>query len=351
MSAQAIAKSATEAPPFARHLLPRVIEPMLPEDAPEPFDSPAHLFEVLWDGIRTIAFVELGRTRLQDRWGRDITNRFPEIGDIASQVSGSGVALDGVIVCLDDEGRPDFRRLVNRLGIENAAVAQQAAETVPVTFQAFDLLYREGQPLGGWPLRRRKDMLRNLIRVGGALAVPDWVAQEGIAFFEAARQHGLRGIVAKEIDSTYGHGERRRSWLTIPVFHKGQFVIGGYTYGGRWKPRLGTTRPPAPEIKVLVGLLRNDGHLALSAEVPVGLSPDETATLLVRLDEAAAPECPFAPEPPSSGLISWCRPDLVVSVRYAEQKADGHLRFPVIEALRPDVPAAACTLPEDHRVR
>ena len=350
MRAQAIANS-TEAPPFSPQFLPRVIEPMLAEDASEPFDSPAHIFEVLWDGIRAVAFVEGGRTRLQDRWGRDVTHRFPELSGIATQVTGSGVALDGVIVCLNDEGQPDFRRLAPRLGIDRLDTAQDAAESAPVTFQAFDLLYREGQPLGGWPLRRRKDMLRKLVRVGGALAVPDWVSQDGIAFFEAARQHHLRGIVAKEIDSTYGHGERRRSWLKIPVYHKSQFVIGGYTYGGRWTPRRGTTRTPPAEIKLLVGVFRDDGRLSLSAEVPVGLGANEAAALLARLDEATVQECPFATESPVFGLVSWCRPDFVVSVRYAERRTDGRLRFPVIESLRPDVPARTCALQEHAGVR
>ncbi len=80
--------------------LPQRIEPMLPSGADEPFDSPSHIFEVIWDGIRALLFVERGRVRVQDRYGRDVTARYPELHAVASLVNGSGVVLDGVIVCL-----------------------------------------------------------------------------------------------------------------------------------------------------------------------------------------------------------------------------------------------------------
>ena len=35
----------------------------------EPFDSPQHLFEVKWDGVRAVAAVEGGRWQV---WGRDL---------------------------------------------------------------------------------------------------------------------------------------------------------------------------------------------------------------------------------------------------------------------------------------
>ncbi len=100
------------APPAmpVRATLPQVIEPMLPSAAAEPFDSPAHVFEVLWDGVRALAFVEQGTARLQDRWGRDVTQRYPELSSLAGRLRESGMVIDGEIVCLDADGRPDFSR-------------------------------------------------------------------------------------------------------------------------------------------------------------------------------------------------------------------------------------------------
>lgn len=333
--------------PGPRPHLPRVIEPMLPAPAPEPFDSPAHIFEVLWDGVRALAFVERGELRLQDRWGRDITACYPELQMIPPRVRESGMVIDGEIVCLDEKGRPDFGRLRHRLGVDDPAEAARLAENYPVTLQAFDLVYREGQPVTGWALRRRKEMLRSLVRPHASVVVPDFVSRDGVAFFEAAREHDLEGIVAKEADSHYLPGQRSPAWLAIRRRQKRQFVIGGFTYGGRWNPR--SARPPKePLSSLLLGLLRNDGQLDYVGEVTGGFQ-EEMSQLIQRLDAATTPVCPFAKAPDLERLAFWCRPELVATINYAEWAPDGRLRFPVYQTQRPDVPVAACLAEEEKR--
>ena len=136
--------------------LPRTLAPMLAAPAAEPFDSTSHIFEVLWDGVRTVLFAERGHVRVQDRYGREVTARYPELHAVAPDLSASGVVLDGVIVCPDDEGRPDFARLLRRLSAANHAEASVLATAAPVSFQAFDILYRGGVSVMNEPLCRRK---------------------------------------------------------------------------------------------------------------------------------------------------------------------------------------------------
>jgi bifunctional non-homologous end joining protein LigD len=321
---------------------------MLPATAPEPFDSPAHIFEVIWDGLRAVLFVEGGAARIQDRYGRDVTHRFPELARVASRVHGSGLAFDGEIVALDANGRPDFARLVPRLGIDDEAGARALADESPVTFQAFDLLYREGQPVTGWALRRRKEMLTSLVRPSSAITVPDWVERDGIAFFDAAREHGLEGIVAKELESRYLPGQRSRSWLAIKVHQRDEFVIAGYTFGGRWDPRRPSRPAREPIASLLLGAYDDAGALHLVAEVTGGFSGTSAADLVDTLDALAARECPIAAEPSIDRLVFWCRPEICATVRFGGWTSERTLRFPVFEAARPDVPALSCRLPEDE---
>jgi bifunctional non-homologous end joining protein LigD len=322
--------------------LPQVIQPMLAVSTAEPFNSPAHIFEVLWTGVRALAFVERSSVRLQDRFGRDVTHRFPELGGLAARLRDGGVVLDGAIVCLDGRGRPDFERLRPRLGLDDPAAIAASAADAPVTFQAFDMLYRQASPLTGWALRRRKEALRATVRPGAAIAVPDWVEHDGVAFYEAAREHELEGIVAKESESRYVPGERSRSWLAVRVYPRSEFVIGGYTYGGRWDPR-GARKPPRePFSSLLLGSYRNDGRLGYVGEVTGGFAAEDMEQLTRQLDDLAAADSPFADPPAPGRLVFWCRPELAASVRYGGWTHEGRLRFPVFEALRPDVPARYC---------
>ncbi len=65
-----------------------------------PFDSDEHLFEVKWDGIRALAYVEDDGYRLLTRHHRDLTAQFPELDGLARL--GPGVVLDGDLVVLRD---------------------------------------------------------------------------------------------------------------------------------------------------------------------------------------------------------------------------------------------------------
>jgi bifunctional non-homologous end joining protein LigD len=312
------------------------VAPMLATPVPEPFDSAGHLYEVLWDGIRTLAFVDDGRVRLRDRWGSDITRRYPELASMPAYMRETSAVLDGAIVCLDEDGRPDFSRLRLRLGADRPV---RLAAEAPATFQAFDILYRRGQSLAGWPLRRRKEMLLALVRDYGGIGLPDWVERDGVAFFEAARDHGLAGIVAKKADSRYTPGERSSSWLKVRVYERDEFVVGGFAVGGRWLP--GRSKRPRTDVSLMLGRPLPDGRLTYVGEVSGNFEEPWAAALMDRAENVVIADSPFAEPPNVQRLVYWCRPDIVVSIRHAGI-VEGRPRFPVLEGARPDVPVEAC---------
>lgn len=324
--------------------LPQTIAPMRPAASPQPFDSTSHLFEAIWDGVRSLAFVERDHLRVQDAYGRDVTERYPELAAAGPHVHGSGVVLDGVIVCPDDRGRPEFARLLRRLSEREAISAPRLVPQDPVTFQAFDILYYGGKSVMGEPLRERRALLQQTIRLQSTLTVPDAVEREGIAFFEAARAHGLPGIIAKEADATYVPGACTRSWLAMRVYERDKFVIAGCTYGRRSRAgRTGHVRGPFDSL--LLGQYDIGGNLRFVGEVQGPFDRDTATGLTGAMDTLATRACPFADEPAASRLIFWSRPELVASIRFAARSPGGSLRFPIFECLRHDVPPLACRLP------
>lgn len=305
---------------------------------PVPFDSQSHIFELLWEGLRAVIFVDGRSVRIQDRYGRDVTARFPELALIHQRLPRTGTALDGMIVALDDDGTPEFRGLLPRLLRDDSATSH-------IAFHAFDVLYHDAESVMDYTLRRRKEILRETVRPGERIAVPDDVQTDGIALFEAARQHGLGGIVAKELNSSYAPGARSRAWLTIRTFPRRNFVIGGFTYGGPWRGKK-AAKHRGPIESVLVGLYDGEGRLHFVGEASGSFrSGDITAA---KLDSITTASSPFAAPPAVEKLVFWCRPQLAAAVRYAEWTPDGTLRFPVFETLRPDIPPETLRLAPDR---
>ena len=59
-----------------------------------PADDDAWSYEVKWDGYRAVVFVADGRVRVQSGSGREVTDTYPELAELADGVLADGVILD-----------------------------------------------------------------------------------------------------------------------------------------------------------------------------------------------------------------------------------------------------------------
>jgi ATP-dependent DNA ligase len=182
--------------------------------ASEAFDSEAHLFEVKWDGIRALAFVEGDGYRLLTRHRRDVTDAFPELEGLARLRS--GMVLDGELVVLRD-GKPDLGSVQSRQHTADPWKTRNLARTRPVTYVAFDLLVEDFRSVMAEPLADRRRRLREILK---GLAEPRILFSEGVlgagtALFVEVCRLGLEGVMAKRLTSRYRAGRRSRAWLKI----------------------------------------------------------------------------------------------------------------------------------------
>ncbi|MFC0005015.1 non-homologous end-joining DNA ligase [Micromonospora siamensis] len=282
-------------------------------------------YEFKWDGIRALADIQQHRQRLYARSGVDVTVAYPELITLAEQVDDA--LLDGEVVLFTD-GQPSFTALAERMHVRNAAKAARLAATVPVTYMIFDLLRLRGADLTGLPYRERRAALESLGLGAARWAVPPAFA-DGPATYEAAGEHGLEGVMAKRVDSTYRAGVRSPEWVKVKLEVTGDFVVGGWRPGAR---KIGG---------LLVGVPGPDGRLTYRGRVGGGIGAAIERELLRELEPLRSPGSPFAGDVPredARGAI-WVRPQVVVEVKYGQRTPDGRLRFPRILRLRPDKPA------------
>ena len=188
-------------------MLPAMIRPMLAQRANEPFDSENYAFEVKWDGIRCLAFVERHVVRLQSRELTDITAQFPELASLAALPTGT--VLDGELVILTN-GRPCLSAMQHRVQLNNQHRIRYASEAAPVLYLAFDLLYTQGTCLMAVPLTERRAQLERLITQASLpqVMVPESLPCQGRALFQKVVALGLEGVMAKRNDSAYRMGKR-----------------------------------------------------------------------------------------------------------------------------------------------
>ena len=314
--------------------LTRKIEPMLASSADAPFDSPHFTYEPKWDGVRTLAFVDGGEVRLQTRNLLDCTKQYPEAHGAAEALTGAYQAiLDGEIVAFDEKGRPSFQRLQPRMHQREESAVSKLRKSVPVVYEVFDVLYLDGEDLTKQPLRERRRRLEAALRPMGAIRLSEGFPGNGVALFNAAQEQGLEGIVAKRLDAPYVSG-RSASWVKIKAFKSMDCVIGGWTEGqGGRRSTLGS---------LIVGV-HKDGALVPVGHVGTGFDDRTLRELVATLKEHQSPSPPFAVPPKVNQPATWCFPDLVCEVRYAEITRDGTLRHPTYLGLRSDVDPLECT--------
>jgi len=97
--------------------MPSRLEPMLATIGDKPFSNPNWLFEIKWDGVRALAWIDNGVLTIRARSGAEITARYPELASLPAAIAARQALLDGEIAALDAQGRSDFGLLQERMHV------------------------------------------------------------------------------------------------------------------------------------------------------------------------------------------------------------------------------------------
>jgi bifunctional non-homologous end joining protein LigD len=313
-----------------REPMPEHIEPMLATLTKTlPRDEDNYAFEVKWDGVRAIAFVEGGQARFESRRGGDITSRYPELRGLGPALGSTAVVLDGEIVAFDGE-RPSFERLQRRMHVGNERAVRRLMGEVPVVYVMFDLLWLEGHSTLELPYRERRKLLDELRPEGASWQTPAAHEGDGAALLDATGRLGLEGVVAKRLDSVYEPGRRSRAWLKVKNHNSQEFVIGGWLPGkGARSTSLGA---------LLIGYYEStapDARLRYAGRVGTGLTENELRRLVGLLEPLRREPSPFSPAPRVKDAV-FVEPELVAEVRFTEWTRVGVVRAPAYQGLQED---------------
>jgi bifunctional non-homologous end joining protein LigD len=284
-----------------REPMPAHIEPMLATLSNNlPPDEDRYGFEVKWDGVRSIAYVDGGQARFESRRGGNITSRYPELRGLGPALGSTSAVLDGEIVAFEGE-RPSFERLQRRMHSTLAL-----------------------------PYRERRKLLDELGPQGPSWQTPAAHEEGGTALLDATKRLGLEGVVAKRLDSVYEAGRRSRAWLKVKNHNSQELVIGGWAPGkGARSASLGA---------LLIGYYEStepDARLRYAGRVGTGLTENELHRLVGLLEPLRREASPFTPAPRVKGAV-FVEPELVAEVKFTEWTSAGAVRAPVYLGLRDD---------------
>lgn len=280
------------------------------------------VYEIKWDGMRAVAFIDDDGVRLQTTNLLNATVSFPELQALAEVAAGTdALVLDGEIVAAADDGRPSFRRLQDRMHIKDPAEAARRARSAPVSFIIFDLLHLNGHDTLGLPFSDRRRLLERLVEPGPTWRLTQVHDGDGPALLEAVMAQGLEGLMAKQRSSRYHEGRRSPSWRKVKPRNRQEFVVGGWAEGKQ--SRTGTVG------SLLIGTWE-DGELVHAGSVGSGLTGDALVEWADIVARDARVDSPFSgPVPPTAGrTFHWLEPNEVIEVAFAEWEPDGNVRHP-----------------------
>ena len=308
---------------------PRSTAPMLMHKADRLVSSPDWTYEPKWDGFRVIAAARDGSVRLLSRNGHSFTRVFGPVSDALRGFPAS-LVLDGEVVAISDEGRPDFEALQERLRPRDGKLPGH------VCYMIFDCVYVNGHALFSRPLEERQHILQELrpALAGDAVKLTEsFPAAQSRRLMEACAAMGLEGVIMKRKGSLYRPGYRSPDWIKVPIRHTEEFIVMGYLAAS-----------PTRLSRLILAQYDERGKIAYSGLVGTGLSEETRSMLLTQLHALKRKTCPCAPVPVlrdhfrelRTDLIpQWVKPTLVVQVEYRKRTGEG-LRHAALKGLRPD---------------
>lgn len=194
----------------ARRALPDRLRPMMPVALDAPFDDPDWFFEPWWPGTSALAWVTDFQARFQIEHLADPSTAFPELAQMGADFAHDQLIVEGTLLVLDDEGRPDADLLRRRL-------AEPGVSDGTPAFVASDLLYDLGSSLLTLPFEERRARLGEVLSDTERTVVSRGYRGEGSTLAEAVASMGLTEISARLLTGRYRPGVRDDNWLRVPV--------------------------------------------------------------------------------------------------------------------------------------
>ena len=276
------------------------------------------IYEIKYDGYRTMAWLDDGKVKLASRKGLDWTKKYGPVADALARVRAMNAVFDGEIAYVGEDGRTDFQKLQATLG------GDEPEAYARLVYFVFDLLFYDGVDLRDEPLSFRKNTLRTILAGTKPPLKMSEDLEDGAGFFREACKLGLEGIIGKRSDRPYHEG-RSPDWVKVKCQKRQELVVVGFT-------------PPKGGRKGIGALLLgvHDGKaFRYAGKVGTGFSNATLQELSKKLGPMEIEEAPVTGAPRMKNA-HWVAPELVAEVRFTEWTADGVLRHPSFEGLRLD---------------
>ena len=209
------------------------------------------------------------------------------------------------------DGRTDFFEIQRRSLMSDKFKIELASKKLPVSFVAFDILYKDSSKLTDLPLLERKQILQDSISENDRISISRYIENEGIKLFELTTQGELEGIVAKKKDSKYYFDKRTKDWIKIKNYEDDEFIICWYI----------------EKEQSIVIAQKNYEKLEYKGHVTLGVS--NGALEIIKSHKKLN-----YPLFDTKDNVIWIEPSLVCTVKYMEKMESGSLRQPVFKGIR-----------------
>jgi bifunctional non-homologous end joining protein LigD len=300
------------------------ISPMLISEMKDPFDSEDYIYEIKWDGIRCISYLDKD-TVMKNKRNKLMIPIFPELTELFKQVKVKCI-LDHELLVFKD-GAPDFYEVQRRALMSDPFKIKLSINKYPASIVAYDILYYKDKEITMLPLIERKKYLEDAVLENNMIAISRYIETNGMQLFELAKKQNLEGIVAKKKQSLYWQGKRTKDWIKCKIMATDDCVVCGYI-------------PKDNNMTSLVLGQYNGEELIYRGHVTLGVS----LRLLHQQGIKIIGYSPFHQVPKGNEEATWMEPNLVCIVESMPTEKEA-FRQPVFKGFRDDKNPLECQIP------
>lgn len=286
------------------------------------------IFEPKFDGTRAILYKNK-ELRFINRRNNNITHRYPEF-NFAKNIKAKSCILDGEIIVYGKNKVPNFNMLQHREQLEQKNLISERSKKNPATYVVFDILEKDGKKLTNLSLKERRKILNKTI-TNSARIEKVTSSTNGKKLWRQMTKKHFEGVMAKDLQSKYHAGKRRKDWLKIKFLKTMDVVLVGYTSGKR-------------NISALLTAVYHNKKLMFTGKVGTGFTEKLLKDLQKKFDaiETKTPQIPSI-----KSKVTWLRPKLVAEIRFLELTHNKIMRAPAFLRLRTDRTPKSCTLKQN----